>query len=735
MPIGNKKKKEAPSETVDSKAAPTTLESGEPSLENWADKPDSLCYQEALKLYPLIQKAYDNKEEQADRIEEFWNIFNCTIDENQQYTGNQQAYIPAVRDAVNARTKRVITILFPANNKHVDGVSSDGEVPHTVLSLLEYYIRILKLRSTLRTTLIAGDVTGQWNLHLDWFKTYRRIQRLLTHNAPILEIDGENVQGLDLVDPTMDEEELESEDILEEGPIVEDFATEDLVVIPPTISDIQKCHCCALRLRMSPDAMNMMVDEGVFILPDGTDAHTFCLPENMKDKKPPPKEATKGAGIKLAGTNPHALIYYTYAKLNFGTEKEPDKRLGIVYFIGRDQIIGLIKAPYWNGKIPILSAPVDKRLGSFFGVSKIEPVKFLQWQATDFMSMGQDSAMYSLLPTYGVNTMLVPQWFNLTHGLAAMWPAVGPIDQAFKELPKQQIWKEAMTMVDALKRQIWESMDVNEMMMGKMPAGRKNNALMGQMQQEQQTNILDHARRFEDEIMNPLVEWLFELDQQFRTAELMIEQRGEIGVKAKVDSVPVQQWGAKYFFRWLGSEAQQNAQRLQSQISWANVVKGIPPQMMPGKQLDLSPMIEMGTEQIFGPELAPRIIKDTRNQFTLDPEMENEIIFNKFEVLVHEADDDAHHLQSHMMAANKTQDPDGRYKEHMKMHMAAMQKKREMAMAQQQQKGAPGMPGGGGAPGVPGTPKPGAQPMPPRGGQQPPGAVNLDAMLGAAGRG
>src|SRR5258708_26122449 len=120
MAVAKKPKKEAPSSTVDSKAAPSTLESGEASVENWADEHDSLAYQEALKLYPLIQKGYENKEEQADRIEEFWNIYNATIDENQQYTGNQQAYIPAVRDAINARTKRVLNILFPANHKHVD---------------------------------------------------------------------------------------------------------------------------------------------------------------------------------------------------------------------------------------------------------------------------------------------------------------------------------------------------------------------------------------------------------------------------------------------------------------------------------------------------------------------------------------------------------------------------------------------------------------------------------------
>jgi hypothetical protein len=51
-------------------------------------------------------KAYENQAEQSDRIEEYWNIYNAQPDENLQYSGNSQGYVPAVRDCVNARTKR-----------------------------------------------------------------------------------------------------------------------------------------------------------------------------------------------------------------------------------------------------------------------------------------------------------------------------------------------------------------------------------------------------------------------------------------------------------------------------------------------------------------------------------------------------------------------------------------------------------------------------------------------------
>ena len=58
-----------------------------------------------------------------------------------------------------------------------------------------------------------------------------------------------------------------------------------------------------------------------------------------------------------------------------------------------------------------------------------------------------------------------------------------------KVIEMQQLWKDAVAICDTMKRQIWESLDVNETMMGRMPQGRKNNQLMGAMQQEQMTNI------------------------------------------------------------------------------------------------------------------------------------------------------------------------------------------------------------------------------------------------------
>ena len=95
-------------------------------------------------------KAFENKDQQADRIEEYWNIYNAVPDDNLAYAGNTPGYIPVVRDCVNARAKRIVKQLFPQRYKHVECVSSDGVAPNTQMALLEHYIRKTTMKSVVR---------------------------------------------------------------------------------------------------------------------------------------------------------------------------------------------------------------------------------------------------------------------------------------------------------------------------------------------------------------------------------------------------------------------------------------------------------------------------------------------------------------------------------------------------------------------------------------------------------
>lgn len=96
--------------------------------------------------------------------------------------GNSRCYVPAVRDAINARSKRALKQLFPNKYTHVEAVGSDPQTPGPQLSLLEHYIRSTNLKSVVRSILISGDVTGQWSLYIDWKRNYKTITDFVKRN-------------------------------------------------------------------------------------------------------------------------------------------------------------------------------------------------------------------------------------------------------------------------------------------------------------------------------------------------------------------------------------------------------------------------------------------------------------------------------------------------------------------------------------------------------------------------
>lgn len=718
--------------------------SGETSVENWAADEESEAYEEAAKLYTKIQRCYDNKADQSDSCDEYWAIFNALPDGNAQYGGNSTCYLPEVRNCINARTKRTLKQLFPASRRHVEAFGTEPERPYALMAMMEHYIRSTGLKNVVRADLIAGDVTGQWNVYVDWCKSYRSIKELVPSPA-ILEdqVTGEDIEDLD---PEEEQQELRDTEKITEGPEVVCIATEDVAVYPPTAQSVEKAIAASVRLRMSKDKVRQLFDEGVFVLGNAHNTspeqdqvdHLWGLGKSVdkgKERKNPSKQRTQDAGVKTEGTNEYALVYEVSCNLRLDGEGK-GKVPALVYFLGPNLIAGIIRNPLWSGKRPLLSAGIEETTGSFWGRSKVEPVKYLQWNLNDYWNMGQDSAQYSLLPIVMTDPEATPNYQSMVYGLAAVWLA-DPNKTKFASFPA--LYKEAIPLCTAIQSQIRQSMDVNDAMMGISPAGRKNAQAVGAQQQDQQINITDHAERYEEMILSPLMELFFELDQQFRTEELLVLQRGEIGIRASMQSIKPNQFEQKYEFRWCGTEYVKGMQQVQQQISWMNVLRGMPPQLLNGRRLDITPILEAGTEIMFGPEVSPRILIDDRDLYQVDPEHENMMLHNGFAVEVHEADDDPQHIQAHIEAAKHTQDPTGHYRSHLALHFKQLQNKRQKQQAQAGP-GAPGQPGqqgvpGGAGAGVPGSPRPGATPMPPKGGQQPPGAVHSDQMADPAAQG
>ena len=700
---------------------------GEKTPENWASNPSSLAYEKAEKLYDKIVKCYENKSSQEDAIEEYWAIYNAKPDDNRSYVGNSTCYLPEVRNCINARAKRTLKTLFPNSGRHVEAVGSDAQRPYPQLALMEHYIRQTRLKNVVRADLISGDVTGQWCLYIDWMSSTRTIRKAVRKNQVLEDSEtGESLAEMapdDESDSDGDTHEVKTEKVYEERPDVVPIAVQDVAVLPPTANRLDPHVTTAVRLRMSKDRVQEMMDEGVFVSDQDEDADALFkrLSDGMDKRldKKGGKQRVQDAGIRTEGTTKYALIFEVHCMLPLG-EDENEREPCFVYFADTKPI-GIIRNPWWSGKRPIISASIEEITGSFFGSSKVEPVKFLQWNLNDTWNMALDSATYSLLPIVITDPTKNPNYNSMVMGLAAIWLA-DPSSTQFANFPA--LYKEHLPLCAAIQQQIRESMDTNDAMLGRQPQGRKGSQQVAKQNQDEATNITDLADRYEEVMLNPLMELFFELDAQFRTRALLVETKGDLGVRAKMLEIPPQQFDERFTFRWVGSDYANGMNRVQQQIAALNVLRGIPPQQMNGRRLDVTPALDALVEMLFGPEVAPHILIDERNLYTVDPEEENSMLHNGFPVEVHHADDDPKHIESHQKVAMYTGDPSGHFRVHIALHMKQLQDKR--AAQQQQQGGQPGMPGGAG-PGVAGTPRIGSQPGQPRM-QQPPGAVHADQM-------
>lgn len=657
--------------------------------------------EKAEKLYPIIAGAFKDKSDQSSAIDRYWDIYNTKLSERQVYDGDSEVFVPIVRDAIEAQVKRYTSLLMPVVGRTVDVISETGDIPFNTIAIIEHYIRQCRFRTLLPGIFRNGAVEGQWSMIVGWKRDVRKVTRKVTR--------------ADEDDPSVEVEDIEDTEIVTAGPTVSLIPVQDLAVVPPTAPSIEDAEMVIDILRYSEEKVDEMVEEGTFLR-----EAVYKMTKGAGDVKDPGKERASEAGVKMKGSSKYYLIYRCWMKFKVETDKEPC----ILYFGGANNCLGIEKNPYWSGKIPILSEPLNLIPGSFWGKSDIAPVEHMQYQCNDAINMGMDSAMYALLPIIMTDPVKNPKIGSMILAAAAIWET-NPNDTQFANFPP--LWKDALTLVAATKAQVMESMGVNDALMGKAPAGRKNAQAIAQAEAAAMASVSDPVRRFESGIMDKLLEWFFELDQQFREDDLVIRSVGDVGLGAKIERIPPQSFDARYFFKWNGIDHAMGAQRVQQMISYMNVLRGIPPQQMGGRTLDLGPIIEYSAEVMFGPNLAPHVLKDNRNKMSFPPELENEVLVNDMDLGVSPMDDDMEHVRVHHEAAQATGDPEGHFRHHIMLHMAQAQAKTQAALPAPA-KGQPGQPGLGG-PGVAGTPRPGSVPAGPRGTvQAPAGAVHPDMI-------
>ncbi len=660
-------------------------------------------------LYSMVNKAFDDKKEQNDIIEECWDVYNCKVTSHQMYSGNTQVYLPLVRDAVNARETRFTNTLFPKAGRYCDVIASDGKVPYDLISLLEYYCRTTYLRTNIVPAMIrAGDMSGQYALYLSWETHKRNIvtkQKVVDTAIPM---DGADEYD----DVEYEEDECGT-------PCVQVLDARNLVMLPTNVDNIEQAEIVAVLCKWSKAKLQKMVRDGVL-----EKAPVDELIKNMNSKPSPgtpdtPKDAADYAGVDQSPkAGKLATIYQVWSTLKIGKQH----RRMVTHFAGQNNVLGCKRNPYWNDRVPVITQPVEKVADTIWGVSQVQKVCTVQYSANDIVNMGFDSAQYSLLPIVMTNPDKNPRVGSMVLSMAAIWET-SPEDTKFAQMPA--LWKDAFQMVNACRDQIQQSLGVNPAMMPQSASKKPTQAQVAQEQQVALESTADAVTVIQDGVLNKLLEWFYDLDYQFRTKAISIKKFGQVGMQADMQQVEPFQERQRLTFAWYGAESFKAAQEIQGMISWANVLRGMPPQTLNGRTIDLGPVLEYVSEVTFGPRIAGKVLIDERHKFTINPMEENALMDNLFPVQVHEGDPDMEHIQVHhqhfMMSGGDMGDPNHLKRGHILEHIKQMKEKAAKAQGAQQ-------PPAGAQPGMP---QPGASAQMPTGPQGPPGTIHPDAMVDA----
>lgn len=664
-------------------------------------------HQEALmKMAGQVAEGYRAQISRVEDACDYWDIYECSLNDNQAYNGNSQAFIPFTADATDARKTRFGNQLFPVNNRNVEVVTEDGTLPHAEMALVEFYIRQSKLETEVIPALIVnGDVEGQYNLYVSW----QSIPRHVVSRETVKE--GESSEIV-----------IKEEVIYEAGPKVECIPDADVSVQPATSDSIQEAISrgghAAIARRWTKATIEKMIADGDLVKDQAElmitdmDAASSATDQGKRDMK---KMHVADAGVKEKGK------YYLAREAWHHLEVKGEQRLVRSYF-GSDTrtLLGTKLCPYWCDLPPIISGPVKKLSGSFKGSSLYKRIASLQYASNDFLNEAMDSATYSMMPIVMTDPEKNPKSSTMILDLAAVWET-SPNDTQFAKFP--DLWKSGFELIASLKNQIQQTLGVNPAMIPSTSGrGKRSQA---DIANEQAVDILTTADAVTviEGLLTPLIQRFVSYDMQFRNDDMLVPMFGMMGKRAKMERIPPIQMNKHYEFKWLGVEAARNAQQIQQQIAFINVLKGIPPQMYRNHRIDLTALLEGATENIFGPRLAPLTFVDMRDELSMDQDEENVMLVAGMPVPVSPMDNDQEHLKK-LQPVLQAGDPSGYARIHAQDHMKQMQAK--AMQAQQQAAQQMGAPEGG----PPGQPREGAQPGQPRM-QQPPGAVHQDQMPGA----
>lgn len=283
-------------------------------------------------------------------------------------------------------------------------------------------------------------------------------------------------------------------------------------------------------------------------------------------------------------------------KSAYTMEENSDTPVPVKISLAGHNIMEVRRNPFWHQRPPYVCARDEWEVGSFYPRGQGHRVKGLQHILNDFANQTNDNGIYSLNPMWLMNPSLLTSPATAIKP-GGIWQGTDINAMAKPILPPIEQLQYGFQFLNLYQGMLMDHIGAPPIIQGVGAGKAGKTATQASILQKNAMNPLqDQVEDIENDVLVPLMEMCYSLNQQYRDEESMT---AIAGTQIKV---PKEALAGKYAFRWLASsQAINQAQRASQVMQLMQVVMPILPLLaQSGKTADFVPLLKKLYSDGFG---------------------------------------------------------------------------------------------------------------------------------------
>jgi len=534
----------------------------EPSLidpQNYAktNKVADRARDEICALLPSIRAQRATIEERWNRLDKLWQGKH----EVRLYNGQSDVYVPMARKVVETHISHAVTQIFPANQLFfIEGISPPQQlkIQHRaqVAALIEHDIEQAKIKQWMPMFLRQGFIKG-----CSVIKNHWKINRSTNYKKK--EVEGFLGEKTLTVEPTTVN--------LYEGPTFDIVDLYRWHIHPITAKSIDDARIIFEDLDVDWTHLKSMERAGVY---SGVDRIKELANQSEGTVASNRNRRTESDGYTVEDQIKENRYRLTeiWGKFDlYGTGEVIPCKIVVVANV----ILEIRQNPFFHQRPPYRAWRVTDRIDNFYGQGILENIESLQYVFNAMINQGVDNANWQMNPLIVVNkAQLASNPSDLAIAPRAfIYTWADPSQTIHFERPPET-YQIAFNVANLISGMLQDIGGAPPVMQGKA-GSRGQTATEASILQEGAgafTNIV--ATKIEAEVLSPMLQDFYMLEQQFRSESTYVKITGQPPVQISPADIV-----GDYMFNWhVSTEAQQRIMMLAQGVQPGQGLQAMQPQ-------------------------------------------------------------------------------------------------------------------------------------------------------------